>query len=118
MHFFETVTSMRFKMICINNAFDNLIEKKGIGISHTLQSFFALLLPNFACFIDRKPRELLKQYSRISMVDGTSFQANMNRRESIKDSMSPVFDSLQRTFSKKQVVNSSLEDKIDDKKGM
>ena len=52
------------------------------------------------------------------MVDGTSFQANMNRRESIKDSMSPVFDSLQRKFSKKQVVNSSLEGTTDDKKGM
>ena len=52
------------------------------------------------------------------MVDGTSFQANLNRRESIKHSMSPVLDSLQRTFSKKQIVNSSLEGKIDDEKGM
>ena len=35
-------------------------------------------------FTDRKPRELLKQYSRISIVDGTSLQANLNRQQSFK----------------------------------
>ena len=72
-------------------------------------------------FIDRKPRELLKQYSRISMVDGTSFQVNLNnlnRRESIKDSMSPVVGSLHRRLSKKQVDTSSLGVKSENKEGM
>ena len=66
--------------------------------------------------IDRKPRELLKQYSRISIVDGTSFQANPNRQQSVKK-FNSTGSSLQRGLSKKEFINVLNKEHIDDKQG-
>ena len=66
--------------------------------------------------IDQKPRELLKQYSRISIVDGTSFQANPNRQQSVKN-FNNTGSSLQRGLSKKELISVLNKEHIDDKQG-
>ena len=67
-------------------------------------------------FTDRKPKELLKQYSRISIVDGTSFQANLNRQQSIKN-LNNTAPSLQRGLSKKELISVLNRENTDDNKG-
>ena len=67
-------------------------------------------------FTDRKPRELLKQYSRISIVDGTSFQANLNRQQSIKN-LNNTAPSLQRGLSKKELISVLNRENADDNEG-
>ena len=67
-------------------------------------------------FTDRKPRELLKQYSRISIVDGTSFQANLNRQQSIKN-LNNTAPSLQRGLSKKELISVLNRENADDNQG-
>ena len=67
-------------------------------------------------FTDRKPRELLKQYSRISIVDGTSFQANLNRQQSIKN-LNNTAPSLQRGLSKKELISVLNRENTDDNQG-
>ena len=62
---------------------------------------------------DRKPRELIKQYSRISIVDGTSFQANLNRQQSFK-SIRNAPNPLQRGLSMKSLKSTvALNDNLD-----
>ena len=66
--------------------------------------------------IDRKPRELLKQYSRISIVDGTSFQANLNRQQSVKN-FNNTGSSLERGLSKKELINVLNKEITDENQG-
>ena len=69
----------------------------------------------FCMFIDRKPRELLKQYSRISIVDGTSLQANTNRFQSFGD---PANNTLRRGLSIKSLKSHiGLQDEVEKGKG-
>ena len=69
----------------------------------------------FCMFIDRKPRELLKQYSRISIVDGTSLQASTNRYQSFGD---PMNNTLRRGFSIKSLKSHiGLQDEVEKGKG-
>ena len=67
-------------------------------------------------FTDRKPRELLKQYSRISIVDGTSFQANLNRQQSVKNFNNTGL-SLQRGLSKKELINALNRENTEENQG-
>ena len=72
---------------------------------------------NLICmFTDRKPRELLKQYSRISIVDGTSFQANLNRQQSVKNFNNTGL-SLQRGLSKKELINALNRENTEENQG-
>ena len=72
---------------------------------------------NLICmFTDRKPRELLKQYSRISIVDGTSFQANLNRQQSVKNFNNTGL-SLQRGLSKKELINALNRENTEEDQG-
>ena len=72
---------------------------------------------NLICmFTDRKPRELLKQYSRISIVDGTSFQANLNRQHSVKN-LNNTGSSLQRGLSKKELISALNRENTENSQG-
>ena len=72
---------------------------------------------NLICmFTDRKPRELLKQYSRISIVDGTSFQTNLNRQQSVKNFNNTGL-SLQRGLSKKELINALNRENTEENQG-
>ena len=60
--------------------------------------------------------ESQKQYSRISIVDGTSFQANPNRQQSVKN-FNNTGSSLQRGLSKKELISVLNRENTDDNKG-
>jgi hypothetical protein len=66
-------------------------------------------------FTDRKPRELLKQYSRISIVDGTSLQANLKRQQSFKRNAP---NPLQRGLSMKSLKSTVAINDNSDGQGM